>query len=355
MNDVVRVGIIGVGGIARNVHIRQLLNVKEAKIIAICDVDEERLMMIGDELNIPVEKRYTDYRQLVDDAEVDAVEICTPNYLHVEMAAYAIRAGKHVNVEKPISTDCTTLKPLTDALKECDLSKQVCMACFSYRFTPAVRYAKALIEQGMLGKIVNVSVEYLKDSAFWLNRPMEWRFLKEKAGTGVLGDLGVHLIDMTRLLVDDFDMVTGHVEIIVKERPWEDGSGMGEVGTDDFCTFVASMKNAATASFTISRCAVGEKNSIRFDVYGTKGVLSFDLNHPNVLGICEVQEDPKLAKMEKVQVPEGYNALQEQSFIDAILGKKVAYFPDIYEAIECQKILDAVEESSNKKTWVKIN
>ena len=102
---------------------------------------------------------------------------------------------------------------------------------------------------------------------------MEWRFEKEKAGTGVLGDLGVHLIDMTRLLVGDFDMLTGHTEIIVKERPWPDGSGIGQVGTDDFCTFIASMKNGATANFTISRCAIGEKNSIRFDVFGTKGVI----------------------------------------------------------------------------------
>lgn len=355
MNGIVRVGIIGVGGIARDVHVQELLKVKEAKIIAICDVDEARLTMIGDELNIPIEKRYTDYRQLVDDAEVEAVEICTPNYLHVEMATYVIRAGKHVNVEKPISTDCTMLQPLEDALKECNQDKQVCMSCFSYRFRPAVRYAKSLIEQGVLGQIVNVSVEYLKDSAFWKNRPMEWRFEKEKAGTGVLGDLGVHLIDMTRLLVDDFDSLTGHTEIIVKERPWADGSGVGQVETDDFCTFIARMKNGATANFTISRCALGEKNSIRYDVYGTKGVISFDLNNPNVLGVCTIDDDPKLAEINKVNVPKEYHVTQEQSFVDAILGNKVAYFPDIYEAIECQKILDALQESSERKIWVKVH
>ena len=353
--SVVKLGLIGVGGIVQSVHMKELVNVKEAKVVAICDINPARLEKIGNELNVPLEKRYTDYRELVDDEEVEAVEICTPNYLHVEMAAYAIRAGKHVNVEKPISTDCSTLEPLEDALRECDLDKQVCMSCFSYRFRPAVRYAKTLIEQGMLGKIVNVNVEYMKDSAFWKNRPMEWRFEKEKAGTGVLGDLGVHLIDMTRLLVGDFDMLTGHTEIIVKERPWPDGSGIGQVGTDDFCTFIASMKNGATANFTISRCAIGEKNSIRFDVFGTKGVISFDLNNPDVMGICTIDDDPKLAKMNQVEVPKEYHVLQEQSFVDAILGNKVDYFPDIYEAIECQKILDAVQESSESKTWVKVH
>lgn len=352
--SIVKVGIIGVGGIAQSVHIRELLDVKEAEIIAICDTNSVTLEKVGNELNIPVEKRYTDYRALVDDAEVDAVEICTPNYLHVEMAAYAISAGKHVNVEKPISTDCSNLKPLVEALEKCDLEKQICMACFSYRFRPAVRYAKEMIEQGVLGQVVNISVEYLKDSAFWKNRPMEWRFEKEKGGTGVLGDLGVHLIDMTRLLVGDFDSLTGHIETIVKERPWPDGSGIGKVETDDFCSFIANMENGATASYTISRCAIGEKNSIRFDVYGTKGVLSFDLNNPTVLGICTVDDDPKFAEMKQVEVPQEYNVLQEQSFIDAILGKKVAHFPDVYEAIACQKILDAVLEASEKKIWVKI-
>ena len=179
--------------------------------------------------------------------------------------------------------------------------------------------------------------------------------MKEMAGTGVLGDLGVHLIDMTRLLVGDFEMLTGHTEIIVKERPWKDGSGIGKVETDDFCTFIASMKNAATANFTITRCAIGEKNTIRYDVYGTKGVISFDLNNPHVLGICEVKDDPKMAEMKTIHVPAEYNVTQEQSFIDAILGKRVLYFPDIYEAIACQKILDALQESSEKKAWITIS
>ena len=116
--SVVKLGLIGVGGIVQSVHMKELVNVKEAKVVAICDINPARLEKIGNELDVPMEKRYTDYRELVDDEEVEAVEICTPNYLHVEMAAYAIRAGKHVNVEKPISTDCSTLEPLEDALRE---------------------------------------------------------------------------------------------------------------------------------------------------------------------------------------------------------------------------------------------
>ena len=350
--DKVRIGIIGVGGIANRVHIRQLLEVKAASIVAVCDIDPQNLNSTADKLGLPAEKRYTDYRQLIDDPEVDAVEICTSNDMHVEMAVYAIKAGKHVNVEKPISTDCATLPPLQEALKNVDQDKQVCMACFSYRFYPAVRYAKHLIERGGLGRIINVSVEYMKDSGLWKDRPMEWRFEKEKAGTGVLGDLGVHLVDMVRLLIADIDSVVAHTEIIIKERPIRGSSEIGTVETDDFCTFIARLKNSAMVNFSISRCALGEKNSIRFDIYGTKGMLSVDLNNPKVLGVCYAGEDPASAKIEVVDVPAEYTVMQEESFVNAVLGKKVAHFPTIDDAIECQRILDAVLLSSQTHTWV---
>lgn len=348
----VRVGIIGVGSIATGVHIPQLLKVKEAKITAICDIDEAKLHKMGEELAIPAAQRYVDYMDLINDEEVDAVEVCTPNYLHVPISVAVLKAGKHLNVEKPLSIDYESVKPLEEALKECDLDKQIAMTCFSYRFRPAVRYAKWIIEQGMLGQIVNASVEYLKDSAFVAGRRLEWRFVKELAGTGVLGDLGVHLIDMTRLLLGDFKSLTGHTEILVKERLKPDGSEMGKVETDDYCSFIALLENDVTANFTISRCAIGEKNTIRYDIYGTEGVISFDLNNPDVLGVCVGKIDAEGNGMHTVQVPARFNVLQEQTFIDAILGEKKEYFPDVREAIECQKILSAIQKSDETKTWV---
>lgn len=350
--DKVRIGIIGVGGIANRVHIRQLLEVKAASIVAVCDIDPQNLNSTADKLGLPAEKRYTDYRQLIDDPEVDAVEICTSNDMHVEMAVYAIKAGKHVNVEKPISTDCATLPPLQEALKNVDQDKQVCMTCFSYRFYPAVRYAKDLIAQGGLGKIINVSVEYMKNSGLWKGRPMEWRFIKERAGTGVLGDLGVHLVDMVRLLISDIDAVVAHTGIVIKERPFPNSTEIGTVETDDFCTFLARLKNGTMANFSISRCALGEKNTIRFDIYGTRGMMSLDLNNPKVMRVCYAGDDPGSAQMEVLDVPEAYNIMQEEAFVKAILGEKVKHFPTIDDAIECQRILDAALLSSQIHAWV---
>ena len=120
MDQYVKVGIIGVGGIARGAHITGLQKVKEAKIIAICDIDEKRLNQIGDEAGIPAEKRYLNYEDLIRDPDVEAVEICTPNHLHVPMAVAALKAGKHVNVEKPVSTDYDSTAPLAEVLKEID-------------------------------------------------------------------------------------------------------------------------------------------------------------------------------------------------------------------------------------------
>ena len=355
MKNSVNVGIIGVGGIARGAHIKGLKEVKEANIIAICDIDEERLNSVGEDLGILPEKRYVNYEELIMDGDVEAVEICTPNYLHVPMAVAALKAGKHVNVEKPVSTDYASAAPLIAALQDIDPEKQVAMTCFSYRFSPAVRYAKWIIDQGMLGDIVNVKVEYLKDSAFMKGRKLEWRFIKEMAGTGVLGDLGAHLVDMTRLLVGEFSGVAAHTEIIVKERMKPDDSGMGKVETDDFCSFIARMENGATADFTISRCAIGERNTIRYDIYGTKGLISFDLNYWDTLKVCVGEIDVNAGGMHTVTPPAEFKASQEQTFIDAILGKKNEYFPSLYDAIACQKVLSAVQEADEKKVWVQIS
>ena len=158
-----KLGIIGVGGIAQT-HIRMLKKVEQAKICAICDIDEEKLQKVGDQLEIPESHRFTDYKDLINCEDVQAVEICTPNYLHVPMAMDVVAAGKALEVEKPLSVDYAGIDGLLEAI---DAAGIVNMTCFSYRFMPAVRYAKHLIEEGKLGKIINVDVAYLKSSGFW--------------------------------------------------------------------------------------------------------------------------------------------------------------------------------------------
>ncbi len=343
MKDTVRLGIIGMGGIANGAHLGGLSSVKNAVVTAVCDIDDGRLNAAGDKLGIPAERRFRDYHDLIACDEVDAVEICTPNHLHAEMAIAAFKAGKPVNLEKPMGLDMSEALAIKAAEENSDVFG---MMCFSYRFKAPVRYAKYLIDKGEIGNIISVNVEYLKNSALWEGRRLEWRFVKELAGTGVLGDLGVHLIDMTRLLVGEFTSVSCDVQTVVKRRQLLDSDEWGDVTTDDICNFVAKVNEEIPVTFSISRCCHGHANTIKFDIFGDKGIISFDLNNDSILKVCIGEADINGNGLHTVNVPAKYRVSQEQCFVDACLGKKANHFPGIDDGVASQKVLDALLSSA---------
>jgi len=347
----VRIGIIGLGGITRNVHIPGINESNDGIITAICDADEKLLNDTGDKYNIPQNRRFKNHLDLINCDDVDAVEICTPNFLHVPMAIDAVKAGKPINVEKPLSVNLNEAKKLENALHENAVPN---MMCFSYRFKPAVRYAKEIMNRGLLGDVLSVDVEYLKSSAFWAGRRLDWRFVKEYAGTGVLGDLGVHLIDMAQFLVGDMTRVCSEVGIVVKHRKKIDSEELGNVETDDFCNFMADFECGAHGMFKITRCAIGHDNTIKFDIYGTKGVLSFNLNSPDEMNLCVGEIDVESHGMHTIRVPNKYRVSQEQMFINMVNGKDCQYLPTVTDGISCQKILDSLLESSEKNCWISL-
>lgn len=347
----VGIGIIGVGEIANNVHIPGINESDDGILTAICDTDKEALKKTGDKYNIPESLRFENYLDLIKCNEVDAVEICTPNYLHVKMAVDAAKAGKPINVEKPLSVNLVEAKKLGDALEKYSVPN---MMCFSYRFKPAVRYAKEIMNRGLLGNILSINVEYLKSSALWTDRRLEWRFIKKYAGTGVLGDLGVHLIDMAQFLVGDIKSLCAKAGIVVKQRKKLDSEEMGNVETDDYCDFMADFKCGAHGMFTITRCAIGHNNTIKYDIFGTKGVISFNLNNPNELSLCIGEIDIESFGMHTVQVPDKYKITQEQMFVDLVNGKECQYLPTVADGIGCQKMLDALLESSENEKWISL-
>lgn len=345
-----KIGIIGLGGVSSR-HIREIQACDKGEIRAICDINPDTLKKIGDKLNIPESHRFTNYKDLIACDDVEAVEICTPNYLHIPMAMDVVAAGKALEVEKPLSVDYAGIDGLLEAI---DAAGIVNMTCFSYRFMPAVRYAKHLIEEGKLGKIINVDVAYLKSSGFWAGRRLDWRFVKEYAGCGVIGDLGVHLIDMTRYLVGDFKTVYASTEIIVKQRQKLDSDEYADVETEDLASFMAKLEGNVNANFLISRCAIGNSNTIKFEIYGTEGVLQFNLNDPSVLTVCVGEVDRETGSLHTVKVPAKYNMGQEETFIRAALGEKLENFPFVKEGAACQKVVDAVMESARTDSVVKV-
>ena len=351
MNQIKKIGIVGLGMIANGRHIPELLNVENCIITAICDIDENKLKSVGDSLNIPNQFRFTNYNDLISCDEVDAIEICTPNHLHVPIAVTAIKVGKPINIEKPISIDLPSCKPLLRAVKEKNIPN---MMCFTYRFMPAIRYAKWIIDNGLIGDILNVDVEYFKDSGFIIGRRLEWRFQKEKAGTGVLGDLGVHLIDMAELLAGKITSVCAFTDIIVKERQKLDSDEWAKVETDDYCSFICNIENGIRGNFVISRCAMGKPNSVKFDVYGSKGTICFNMNNPDVLDVYSKLNDDWNKKLITVDVPQNFHTTQEAEFIKMLCGEPCDLLPTIEDGIRSQKILDAILKSSKNNCWVKI-
>lgn len=346
----VKIGIVGLGGIA-NKHVRELLACPDAKIVAICDVDAARIEEKNALLHLPAEKCYRDYRDLIADGEVEAVEICTPNHLHAPIAIAALHAGKPINLEKPIALSFDEASRITAAAKEAGITG---MTCFSYRFMPAVRYAKHLVESGALGKIVGLNVAYLKDSALWEGRRLEWRFVEKYAGSGVIGDLGVHLIDMAQLLAGNVTEVVATRGIVVTERPTLAGDGVGPVETEDICTFLATFACGAQGSFHITRAAAGFKNTIRYDVYGTRGSISFDLDRPETLTVCIGEGAVDKLTAETRPVPEAFYLAQERAFTDYLLGKRDALFPTLTDGADGQRVLDALLLSAKEKRWVSL-
>ena len=350
MDKKVRIGIIGLGVISKK-HIKELTGIPECEITAICDIDEKKLTAIGEVLNVPAENRFTDYRELIKCDDVDAVEICTPNFLHVPMAIEAVEAGKPINVEKPLSVDYSEALMLGKKLAEKPVDN---MMCFSYRFMPAVRYAKRMMENGEIGNVINVQVEYLKSSAFMKDRRLEWRFIKKYAGTGVLGDLGVHLVDMASFLFGDIKAVSAAKGIVVKKRRLLCSEEMGEVETDDWCSFMAEIGDGINGNFFITRCALGQVNTIKFDVFGEKGMISFNLNTPDVIYVNKDVENRDKDSLKCITVPDEFKILQEQTFVDMVNKKECRYLPTVSDGIKMQRVIDAILESSEKRAWIKI-
>ncbi len=346
----VRIGIIGLG--IGMFHIGRINEAENGEVYAICDLNKEKLKTVGDRLGIPEERRFTNYLDLINCEGVDAVEVCTPNYLHAKMAIDVIKAGKPVQVEKPLDVNFDEAVKIRNALEENYVPN---MTTLSYRYYSCVRYAKHLLEQNAIGEIVSLKIEYLKDSAFWKGRRLDWRFEKKYAGEGgVTADLGAHLFDLSEFLVGRIDRIMATTNIIVKKRQVIGGDEWADVETDDVAQGLFKHVNGATALFNISRCAQGHSNHILVDIYGKDGMISADLNEPDKIKLCIGEEAIAKKQAIEVDVPAEFKMSQEEAFILAVEGTPDKYHPSIDDGLRCQRIIDSILESSKKNTWIKV-
>ena len=223
--------------------------------------------------------RYTtNWEEAVAAGDVDLVDICAPNDLHFPLAEAAAKHGKAVFCEKPLARNLEEAKAMLKAVAEAGVPH---MICFNYRFFPAIQLAKKLISEGALGEIRQFHALYLQDWGLAPGLPLTWRFQKERAGSGALGDTAVHIVDLARFLVGEIAEVTGMLTTFIPERPLPDGSGMGKVTVDDTAAFLARFQSGATGVFETSRIALGRKNFMHIEINGSRGSIFWNAEDPN--------------------------------------------------------------------------
>src|SRR5712692_3753203 len=235
------------------------------------------------------EEAATDWRKVVERRDIDLVDIVTPGDSHHDIAIAAARAGKAVLCEKPLANSVPDAEAMLAAVRGAGVPH---MICHNYRRAPAVTFARQLIQEGQLGRIFHFRGTYLQDWIVDPNFPRVWRLDRTKAGSGALGDIASHVVDLARFLVGEIAEVTGAMETFIKERPLpEDPSQKAPVTVDDATATVVRFANGALGTIEATRLATGRKNYNRFEINGSLGSLAFDLERMNELELY-LSSDP---------------------------------------------------------------
>ena len=296
--------------------------------------------------------------------DVDVVDICTPGDSHLPIALAAAAAGKAILCEKPLANSLAEAREMRDAVEKAGV---VHMVCHNYRRAPAVQLARRLIQEGRLGTIRHYRGTYLQDWIVDPAFPRVWRLEKARAGSGALGDIASHSIDLARFLVGDIEAVSGLLETFVRERPLEDGSGRGPVDVDDAALALVRFAGGAVGSIEATRFAPGRKNHNRFEINGSRGSLAFDLERMNELELYEEQGPDSGFRTVLVTDaqhpfagawwPPGHILGYEHTFVHTVRDFVLALergeppSPSFEDGLRNQQVLDAVERSATSGRW----
>lgn len=277
---------------------------------------------------------YTDWRAMLKDDRVQLFDNGGPNDAHAEPSIVAAKAGKHVLCEKPLGRTADESKRMRDEVMAAGVKN---MVAFNYRFVPAIRQIRKLVESGALGQIYHFRAVYLQE---WImphyGTPMIWRLKKAQAGSGALGDLGAHIIDLARYLVGEIASVSAMTKTFIKQRPDGQG-GMGTVDVDDAFASVVEFENGAMGTLEASRFAGGRKNGQRLEINAEKGTIVFNLERMNELDVFWVGEQPKETQgFHNVLVSEGYHPWWENWWPQGhMIGWEHTFMHEITHMLDC--------------------
>lgn len=314
------------------------------------------------------EEYATSWEEVINRPDIDLIDICSPGDAHAPQAIAAANAKKIVFCEKPLANTLAEAEAVLAAAKK---NKILHMLCHNYRRIPAVTLAKQMIEAGEIGEIYHYRGTYLQDWIVDPNFPRVWRLQKAIAGSGALGDIASHSIDLSRYLVGEITEVSGLLKTFIKERPLpNDPSKKGKVDVDDAALSLVKFKNGAVGSIEGSRFATGRKNYNRFEINGSKGSIAFDLERMNELEVYK--EEGANSGFKTILAtdgqhpyfgawwPAGHIIGYEHTFthtvydlLQAVATKKVPT-PNFEDGVRNQKVLDAIERSAKSRAWEKV-
>lgn len=377
-NDHIGVGLVSVGWMGR-LHSRAYLAARQhypdlprrPRLIVAADPDAASRDHAVDVLGYA--SAVEDYRDVLNDPAVDVVSICSPNFLHREIALAAIEAGKPFWIEKPMGRGAAESSEISQAADRAGLISAV---GFNYRHAPAVARARDLVRSGAIGQVTNVRVALLADYSADPLGALTWRFDRARAGSGVLGDLLSHGADLAQYVVGRIGSVSGLTETFIRERPLPSGGAAshfsrgteggptGSVQNEDYAAILARFESGAVGVLESSRVAVGPRAEYSIEVYGTRGSLRWDFMRMNELQLADdasgyrtVMAGPEFGDFSHFQPGVGTSmGFDDLKTIEAALflrsvseGRQLA--PSSADAWAAAEIVDAAQRSAAGGTW----
>ncbi len=369
-----RIGLVGTGFMGRTHSngYRRVPNffpdLEYAPVLkAVCSRNKEKVQAFADQWGY--ESIETDWKKLVERDDIDAVDICTPNDMHAEIAIAAAKAGKMILCEKPLARTLGEAKGMVDAVEAAKVKNTV---WYNYRRLPAVTLAKQIIDSGKLGKIFHYRANFLQDwtiSSEVKQGGGDWRLDVEAAGSGVTGDLLAHCIDTAMWLNGGIKDVSAVTETFIKERFHNLTGKVEKVGIDDACIFHCHFDNGSLGLFESTRYARGHKALYTFEINGEKASIRWDLHDLNRLEYFDHRDESIVRGWRSIHVTDGDQPYLDKWWVPGLgLGyehsfvHQVADFlkalqdgtechPNFRDAYETQKVCEAVIESANSRSW----
>jgi predicted dehydrogenase len=318
----------------------------------------------------------TDWRAVLERPDIGMVDVSSPGDTHHPIAVAAAKAGKHIFCEKPLANNLEQALEMAEAAEKAGVKA---MVNFNYRYVPAVQLAKRLIQEGKIGEIRHWRGVYLQDWIIDPEFPLVWRLRKEVAGSGALGDIAAHNIDLARYLVGEFVEVAAADKTFIKERPLPAGGegawgaagagGRGEVTVDDAVVIIGRLENGALATIEATRFAGGRRNYNYFEVNGSKGSLVFNLERMNELQYYSLEDPDYIQGFRLIQVtgsqfayasawwPPGHIIGYEHTFVHSLyeflcaIGENREPVPNFRDGARTQAVLETVAKAAASKRW----